>query len=252
MSRHALIDHGRLLDVVQWEVDLLAEAATAARPDARVPSCPGLTVAETVRHVGSVCQCVTRWLREGSRPAQWQRDPGPGQSLPGFLTESRDDLLAELHARDPASVADTWWPPDRTAGFWGRRMAHETTVHRTDVQTAAGVDVTDIADDVAADGIDEVLNVWFGHWLTELGVAGTREAAVVFEAGERRWVARAGPDGVLAWRAQRRDTADARVSSSPMQLYLWLWGRVTRGAVHTDGDDDAVAQIWALLRLATR
>ena len=55
----------------------------------------------------------------------------------------------------------------RPAGFWARRMTHETTVHRVDAQltvpggdgpAAGGQPV--IAADVAADGIDE--------WLTSV------------------------------------------------------------------------------------
>jgi len=44
------------------------------------------------------------------------------------------------------------------AGFWVRRMAHETIVHRADARHAAG-DATDIPADLAADAIDEWLTV---------------------------------------------------------------------------------------------
>jgi hypothetical protein len=46
--------------------------------------------------------------------------------------------------------------------------------------------------------------------------------------------------------------ADAAVSAAPMQLYLWLWGRAPTHQAEASGDQDAVAQLWALLRLATR
>jgi hypothetical protein len=36
-----------------------------------------------------------------------------------------------------------------------------------------------------------------------------------------------------------------------MTVYLWLWGRLPFTAVRITGDMDAVAALWALLRLAT-
>ncbi|HEY3748302.1 MAG TPA: hypothetical protein VGL80_03810 [Pseudonocardiaceae bacterium] len=47
-------------------------------------------------------------------------------------------------------------------------------------------------------------------------------------------------------------TVHATVSGSPMQIYLWLWGRRPDRAVDMEGNQDAIAQLWALLRLATR
>src|SRR5690606_30156320 len=68
MSKKVLVEHGRLLDVLGVEVELLVDASSGARPDARVPAVPGLTLAETVRHVGSVYRMVVAWLRTGERP----------------------------------------------------------------------------------------------------------------------------------------------------------------------------------------
>jgi hypothetical protein len=35
-------------------------------------------------------------------------------------------------------------------------------------------------------------------------------------------------------------------------MYRWLWGRLPQWVIQHDGDADAIAQVWALLRLATR
>lgn len=44
----------------------------------------------------------------------------------------------------------------------------------------------------------------------------------------------------------------AVLSGEPPAVYLWLWGRLPDRAVTADGDPDAIAQLWGLLRLATR
>lgn len=254
MSEKVLVDHGRLLDVLRLEVELLVDAARDVRPDARVPSAPGLTIGETQRHLGSVYRMVVSWLRDGKRPGEWRREPAAGESVADYLLAGFAELDEELAARDPYAPAGTWWPDDQTTGFWRRRMTHETTVHRADVQAAVPRAITEVADDIAVDGIDEALTLWFGHRLEVLGVSGTRMGSVGVHAGDRFWLARAGPSVTEACRsdAAAMAGADARVSGSPMRVYLWLWGRVSTGAVTTEGDEDAVAQLWALLRLATR
>ncbi|MGH3621813.1 MAG: hypothetical protein ACRDQ5_08490, partial [Sciscionella sp.] len=68
MSARALVDHGRLLDVLGVEAELLVEAARTGSEDLAIPACPGLTVGKTVRHVGSVYRAVLAWLITGERP----------------------------------------------------------------------------------------------------------------------------------------------------------------------------------------
>jgi uncharacterized protein (TIGR03083 family) len=254
MSRHAQIDYGRLLEVLGIEGELLATSAHGARPALPVPGCPGLVLGEVVRHTGSVYRMVCSWIRDGRRPDTWQRAPDGGQDAIEYHRSGLRELLAELTAHQPDEPCATWWPADTSYGFWRRRMAHETTVHRVDVQAAAGRTVDSINEDVAVDGIDEVLILWFGHRLAVLGVGGTWRGTVGVTAGERSWLIRAGPEGMNARRATSAELADvdALVSGPPAQVYLWLWGRLPPRVVQWNGDGDAIAQVWALLRLATR
>ncbi|MEU6644164.1 maleylpyruvate isomerase family mycothiol-dependent enzyme [Saccharomonospora sp. NPDC046836] len=254
MPGQTLIDHGRLLDAFGHEVELLVDAARAAPPDVPVPSCPRWTLGEVVRHVGSVYRVVLAWLVEGRRPREWQRDPAPGQTVENYLRQGFADLKEVLTWHDPGERAATWWPADHTYGFWCRRMTHETTVHRVDIEDAAGVERAEITDDIAIDGVDEALALWFGHRLPLLGMTGTHPGSVGVRTGGHSWIARAGPAETIAWRCSDEEAsrADAVVSASPATVYLWLWGRQRLGAVDVDGDDDAAGQLWALLRLATR
>ena len=129
-----LIDYGRLLDVIGIEGELILDTAASALPvaaQAEVPGCPDLTLEKTLRHVGSVHRVARLWVRDGHRPEHWQRSPSDGD-LVDFVRIGLQELLAELRLHDPAQPCDTWWPADRTHGFWRRRMAHETTVHRVE------------------------------------------------------------------------------------------------------------------------
>ncbi|MFD4193354.1 MULTISPECIES: maleylpyruvate isomerase family mycothiol-dependent enzyme [Amycolatopsis] len=254
MTGQALVDHGRLLDVLGAEVERLTAAAREAAPDTPVPTTPGLTIGEVVRHLGGVYRVATGWMTEGRRPAGWQRDPADGQSGEEYLREGFAALHRELTAHDPAEYAAGWWPADRTYGFWCRRMAHETTVHRIDVQNAANRIVTEVDEDVAIDGIDEILALWFGQRLPMLGLSGTFTGSVGIRTGGHDWIARAGPGETVAWRCSAADTdrANGLVTGPPMAVYQWLWGRLGHGSVTWERSEDSIGQFWALLRLATK
>ncbi|WP_431874382.1 maleylpyruvate isomerase family mycothiol-dependent enzyme [Amycolatopsis sacchari] len=254
MAGQALIDHGRFLDALGIEVELLIDASHAAPAGTPVPSCPGFTVGEVVRHIGGVYRVAKLWMTEGRAPKDWQRYPAPGQSLEDYLRSGFDALMDEFAAHEPDAYAASWWPADRTYGFWWRRMAHETTVHRYDLEDATAEPITDVADDFAVDGIDEVLSAWFAQRLPMLGLSGTITRTVAVHSGGHHWIARAGPGVTEAWHcsAEEAATADGSVTADPMAMYLWTWGRLPLRNVNWSGDDDAIAQFWSLLRLATK
>lgn len=251
-----LIDYGRMLDVMGIEGELMLDLATSRLPcaaQAEVPGCPDRTLAETLRHVGSVHRQTRLWVRDGHRPEQWQRSPSDGD-LVGFVRTGLDELAAELARHDPAEPCDTWWPDDRTHGFWRRRMVHETTVHRVDVEAAAGEPVHAVDPEVALDGIDELLFLWFGHRLNELRISFPQRGTVALAAADRRWLATFEPGRSSAERVEEADagSAQAWVSGEPMEVYLWSWGRLPDQSVRISGDQDAVGRLWTLLRPATR
>lgn len=251
-----LIDYGRMLDVIGVETELMLHTAARMTPTtakAEVPGCPGFNLAETLRHVGSVHRETRLWVREGGRPTRWQRAPVNGD-LVGFLRTGASELLIELRRHDPADPCDTWWPADRTHGFWRRRMAHETTVHRIDVQAAAGGPVDLVEPDVALDGIDELLFLWFEYQLGVLGMSSSQQGAVALSAEDRYWLAIFERGRCTARRVDEAEAraADAGVSGTPMEVYLWGWGRLPDQSVQISGDGEAVAQLWTLLRPATQ
>lgn len=254
MTDRTLVGYDTLWQVLGAESELLAASVAGARTEAVVPGCPGLTLGETARHVGSQYRMVWQWVRDGRQPGEWQREPGPGQTLAEYVRSGTAPLLAELGAHRPDEPCPTWWGEEPNYGFWRRRMAHEATVHRYDVQGASGRVPDPVADDVALDGIDEILTLWFEHRLEVLGVSGTRDQTVAVRAGGLEWVTRAGTEHTHTSRpgSSGQFTVDATVSGTPTQVYLWLWGRLPDRILERDGNFDAIAQLWALLRLATR
>lgn len=251
--RPTLVDHGQLLHAITVEGELLARSAVKARGDLPVPGCPGATVESTVAHIASVYLQALDWMRGGARPDHRRGAPADADPV-AFYLQARQALVLELAAHAPGEPCATAWPLSPNYGFWRRRIAHETAVHRVDVQAAAGARVDPVTVEFAADGVDEVLLFWFGHRLGQLGLTATTQGAVGVQVSDLTWLAILGRARSVARRVPLSDVraADAVVSGDPMAVYLWLWGRVPDRAVEITGDIDAPAQLWALLRTATQ
>lgn len=250
-----LVDHGRLFDVLGSEGQLLTAATQDAHPGWSVSGVSGRTVSETVRHIGDLCEDALSWLgssESAARTLGLPDDAGLRANTSRF-TSRLAQLLAEFGTRPGNEPCPTWWPGDHSMSFWLRRIVHATTVHRVDVQTAAGIEMTPIDPDVALDGIDEVLRLWLGYRLHALGIAATRPCTIRVQVAAQSWQVCASSEHTVVTRTvPHAQTEDAVISGDPSVVYLWLWGRLPDRAVQTDGDHDAVAQLWGLLRLATQ
>lgn len=251
-----LVDYGRLLDILGSEGRLLAAATQDASPAAHIAGASGLTLLETVRHIGDRCEDCLSWLGAAeSAASHWHVSAHADlPELTGRFTERLAELLARFGTSSPQEPAPTWYPEDHTISFWLRRMVHATTLHRLDVQTAACADLTPISADVACDGIDEVLRLWFGYRLAALGMYASRPLSVRVVAESKQWHVRADTERVRAGQQPDSDEpdTDATISGDAPSVYLWLWGRLPDRAITVTGDHDAIAQLWGLLRLATQ
>nr|WP_218889615.1 maleylpyruvate isomerase N-terminal domain-containing protein [Saccharopolyspora hordei] len=244
-----------MLDLLGIEAQLLIAATHDAHPDQPVWSASGRTLGETVRHLGDLCEDALSWLGSSEVERPWELPERPElREVTNRFAVRLAALLAEFGSRPPHDPCPTWWPEQHEVRFWVRRMLHATTVHRVDVQTAAGVERTAIETDVAVDGVDEVLRVWFAHRLHALGITASHACSVGVHVAGRNWLVTADErsTAVVSSDDVATTTPDAVVSGDPAAVYLWTWGRLPNRAVEISGDPDAVAQLWGLLQLATR
>lgn len=252
------MESDRLLSVFRAEAAHIAVFATGRDPAAPVPACPGLTAGEVVRHLGSVYRHVASWIRTQAAPETWDRSPAGDTDLITWFRRGADDLYALLAGRAPREPCATWWPYDETVRFWWRRMAHETVVHRADVEAAFGP-VGPIDRDVAMDGVDEVLTAWLGYRLIADVVPETPPDRRYHGTGQVIGVAA----GTRVWRVELRESsvdispelphdADALVLGGPDDVYLWLWGRRGDAAVRITGERAAATAMREALSAATQ
>jgi uncharacterized protein (TIGR03083 family) len=123
--------------------------------------------------------------------------------------------------------------------FWARRQAHETAIHRADVEAATG-SITPVPGMFAIDGIGEVV-AGFG---ARRSYAIARRATLALDA----------VDDVVSFRlvfgGERIEVedhdgdppaSDATVRGTFSDLYYWLWNRPSAAAVE---GDESVAALW--------
>jgi uncharacterized protein (TIGR03083 family) len=245
----------QLLECLAADSTRLRQLATRDR-SAPVPSCPQWTVDDLVRHVGEVYLHKTECMRQQRFPQPWPPDTSGEDSLDLF-DRSYAGLIEQFDARSPGARAATWYEPEQTVGFWIRRMAQETVMHRVDVELAVDGKVSEIPEELAVDGIDEVLErflVYGSHRWTEdfaPSLPERSQSPVLVATDGYGWLVRATPDGATIDIATPRTDAPASVCGDPVPLLLWLWRR-SDGGVETGGDQGLIDGLRALLRDATQ
>lgn len=234
------VDPAAYLDVIAREGDALAVAAEAAGHDAPVPGCPGWTVADLVWHTGEVlwfwAEVVEhRWAdpspyEEPERPA----DPG---ALVAWYRDAVERVGLVLAGADPATPVWSWATDDATAAWVRRRVAQELAVHRWDAQSATAAGSEPIDAELAADGIDELLEFFGGDGPLD------RSVHLHCTDTEGEWLVTA--DGVTREHAK----GDAAVRGPASDLLLALWRRRPLEGLEVLGDVAVAQQLLDRARL---
>ncbi|HZU55577.1 MAG TPA: maleylpyruvate isomerase family mycothiol-dependent enzyme [Actinocrinis sp.] len=233
------MDFPRLHECLREDFRLLRAAVERSDAKARVPSCPDWTVADLAEHVAKVYMHKAECIRLGAFPDEWPRE------IPTDPVAALDENFAELEnqfaAHSPGDHAATWHEPDQTVGFWIRRMAQETVIHRIDAELGAGTAVTPVPDDLALDGIDEHLKLFLGYgsiaWADEIGEllsAPDERPILVHTDNGASWTVSAHPTGITAADFEDGEAAGPAdfaltVSGSPEAVLRWLWNRSQDG-----------------------
>lgn len=253
------MDDARYLECLAADFARLRAVAADHLCDA-VPSCPGWTVTDLVRHVAQVYLHKTRAMQEGVEPGgdDWPPAGLAAEDPMALLDRAYAGLRHELETRDPAAPAGSWYAPDQTVGFWVRRMAQETVIHRFDAELAAGVPAAATPDDLAVDGVDELLKVfvsygvsaWGEYFAAVLGEAPTRSYRI--RAGDAAWRVETGPGRFDVSDGAGEGPADLTVSGPPVGVLRWVWNREEPAVVTVDGDPAALVVLKGCIVTATQ
>jgi uncharacterized protein (TIGR03083 family) len=271
------MENARFLECLRADF-LRIRAVVPGHLEARVPTCPDWTVADLVRHVGEVYLHKVEMMRHGAHPEGWPPASFLEEEPVGLLTRGYGELLAEFDARKPEDTSKTWYEPDQTVGFWIRRMAQETVIHRIDAELGAGAPIAPVPADLAVDGVDELLKVFvayaFSRWPEDFTEALQNSPGHTFliqteatpesdQAAGRpsvSWLVRTGPtsltveDGPVE-KAADKVTPDVTISGTPADILRWSWNRETPGEpspVRIEGNAEAVTEFRQCVVEATQ
>jgi uncharacterized protein (TIGR03083 family) len=227
------MDSASLLTSLATDGAALADAA-AGHLDRPVATCPDWTADGLVRHVGE----VHAWVRQvvaakGERigPRHPAASPEEPADLLAWYRAGVADLVEALSV-DPETPAWTFSrSAPNTVGWWRRRQALETALHRWDAQAAVGgdPDPDPIAAELAVAGVDELLSDFLPGLLRSRpvqGLARTFHLHATDTPGE--WWLDFDRDELTTRREHAK--ADAAVRGPASGLYLWLWNRQTPAA----------------------
>lgn len=215
--------------------------------DTPVPTCGSWRMRDLVGHMGwvhsLVGECVRRRATKPLAREEMPRVPD-GDSVTDFASVALDRLLEGLAGVEPETPV--WnWSPHQVAGFFFRRMLHETSVHRWDAENAVG-GALGVCSDQGRDGVDE----FFDFVLPNAQKRKRRELPqgslhLHRTDGDGEWFITSTSDGEV--KAERiHAKGDAAIRGSGGALFLAMWNRVPLSELDVFGDE-ATARAWTAL-----
>lgn len=217
---------------IEAEVTRIIELVASAEPATPVPTCPGWTIADLIKHHGTTHRWMTHLMRTGATERVWSRDvpldlPPDARDYPAWLAASAATSSATLRAADPD--APIWsHGVDQHVRFWPRRLLAEAIVHRADAELALGGEPTvDAA--LAVDVLDECLeNLLCYSWVAQrVGALGRDGASVHLHATDidGEWMITLGGGGFTWTRGHGKGSVAVRGAAS--DLLLLAYGRLS-------------------------
>jgi uncharacterized protein (TIGR03083 family) len=228
-------------------------AAVAAAPDldAPVPTCPGWTLFDLVRHLGEGRRKWAVIVAAGPADAPpdkalWGTPAAPRdrEALLDWWSESSRLLVDALREVGPDRECWTWWDlsqSPQTSGAGARHQLQEIAVHTYDAQLVAGAPQP-LPDEVALDGVEE-----FQFTCCATTSPWPHEPAVVdYHATEgRSWRLWLSADGARAARWSGDGPVDASLRGTASELVLCFYNRIPVNALKLEGDPRIFDQLIA-------
>jgi len=216
------------ISIISDETSRIVDAYERDR-NAAVPWSDRWTVGTVARHVAATHHVVAEVVR--GRPdadfglfAELQTPPKDSPEFVEWFRSGTVSLLGQLSSVPAEDECWSWFAPGCRVGWWARRMAFEAVVHRWDIDAAQRQDFS-VAPQIAADGVDEFLDVFVAaSRATHDAAAGPTMSFECSDRSERWWLDLSERGGRIVSRDPR--DASVRIRGTAEQLLLIVWGRV--------------------------
>ncbi|MFE5590672.1 maleylpyruvate isomerase N-terminal domain-containing protein [Streptomyces sp. NPDC056549] len=161
-----------------------AATVRAADPATPVPTCPGWTLADLTRHLGTVHGWAEHVVRTGATARVLARDvpldaPADPAAYPDWLAAHAERFAATARGADPD--APVWSPgADPHVRHYPRHVLFETLIHLADAEIAVAGTAGPLDPGTAADAVDHFLgNAPYIPWIAEPLAHLDRDGAVL-------------------------------------------------------------------------
>lgn len=223
LSREQYLNH------LNSDYQLLASAIPVIPAD--VPSCPGWSTNDLAKHMAHVYLHQAFVVETGSQAENKEHlAPYPRtENFMEFMSWGFTAITKALDVNRPERPTWSWHHSDYSVDFWFRRMAHETVIHRIDAELAVGA-VSKIDEDLALDGVDEVLDFLplLGSWPEAPNVDfGIVSIVASTKNDSKAWDLHF-TDQAATVSAAAKPNPGARlvISGDAEAMDLYLWGRI--------------------------
>lgn len=218
---------------------LLADAAQDADLTTPVPTCGDWTLDDLLWHLTEVQDFWTFVIATRPNPPKnYEKPPrSTGRRLTAGLKNAATGLAAVL-TEAPADDAAWSWATEQTVGFSIRRQTHEALTHCIDGLLALDQPLPEVSAELAADGIDEIVQVM----LAPVDVAGpVPTGTITLHATDTddQWTINIGE-------------GDCTISGKALDLNLWLWGRARTWPLTFAGATDQAELLRAEIAIDTQ
>ncbi|MYH55952.1 MAG: maleylpyruvate isomerase family mycothiol-dependent enzyme [Acidimicrobiia bacterium] len=236
----------RLIEALDLDGKRMATIAADLPLDTPVPSCPDWKLRQLLRHLG----WVHRWAgtiileKRTERPGREEITPDgwpPDQQLVDWFRQGHRRVVTALEEAPDDLECWKWRGLTSPRAFWTRRQAHETAIHRVDIELTVGEPVG-FDPDFASDGIDELMVFFLS--LPDRGPRTPEPLTLRVVASDtgRQWTASLGPEASPGLEGGE-GPAGCTVTGRASDLYLYLWNRAGSDDLLIEGDG-AVLDCW--------
>jgi uncharacterized protein (TIGR03083 family) len=227
------------IGALEREGTRLSNVAAEIDPTASIPTCPGWTLRDLLLHLGGIHRWAGSHLRD-SLPTILKTDlidifdrlPDDAQLIDWYRCEL--DLLLTTLRDSPANVdCATFLPSISPLHHWARRQAHETCIHRADVESIRG-ELTPVDRGFALDGIDELVAGFVPRRFMKLRSETPLSLMIAPDDSSRGWVLTITDQPVVV--TDDAVECDCRVGGDAGDIYFALWNRAPRERLTVTGD----------------
>lgn len=240
------MDAAEHIAILRREGERLATAAPHTSLDAAIPSCPDWSLRDLLRHVSGVHFWAATIVRDArSRPfdpfGELEGKWPPDDELVQWFADGHARLVAALESAPADLDCFAFLPASSPRAFWARRQAHETGMHRADVEGAVG-SITPVPPEQALDGIEELLFGFMARPGQRLRTDTPKVLALEARDADARWLVRLSAEEPSITR-ERTNAADCRVSATASDLFLLVWNRRQPKGLDIEGDPSLI-ELW--------